>query len=74
MGADQQAAVVTSSKLLHWPRLMPGRIMSDNDFADNGYGDIFGMGFGYGNGYGNNNTTSTGNGDGYGSIEGSNDD
>ena len=65
-------------KLLHWPRLMPGRIMSDNDFADNGYGDIFGMGFGYGNGYGNNNTTSTGNGNGYGfgkgygSIEGDN--
>ena len=74
MGADQQAAVVTSSKLLLWPRLMPGFIYYGNDFADNGHGDIFGMGFGYGNGYDNNNTTSTGNGNGYGSIEGSNDD
>lgn len=72
MGADQQAAVVTSSKLLHWPRLMPGRIMSDNDFADNGYGS--GIGGIQGNGHGGAPIYGRGYGNGYGNEEGSNGD
>ena len=59
MGTDQQAAVVTSSKLLHWPRLMPGSIyygykIDDGTGEGFGYkggievGGFFGGGTGYG--------------------------
>jgi len=61
-------------KLLHWPRLMPGRIMSDNDFADNGYGDghgtCYGYGDGFGGGYGCGYGFGEGNGYGYGNTKG----